>query len=406
MPCVGSQLIGSSHHFLAEIETQHRIVGFIIIRLTYQISLQPAAIRADAVSLPHKKISMNHFEKSPEIEKIKGRGPKKGAEPTVAGHLPEPQGPAKDASHKEEAVVKKEKHAPAKSLDSSDWLPRLLMSMLVIGVGVWAYLPTIIEMVTTWEKQPDYSHGYLVLPMAIFFLWFRMDSYPGFGKPAWVLGISLLLMSVAARMVAALLSYSSVDGWSLLPWIAGTVALLFGWQMLRWSWTSIAFLFFMVPLPYGVETMMSYPLQRIATKVSCWTLQVMGQPAIAEANTILLGEHHLEVEQACSGLRLFVSILALAFGYMILMRRTWWENLFLLVSVVPIAIVSNSARIVTTGLLFEFASSKAAKHFSHDLAGWAMVPLAALLFALVLWYLKNLFPEREQMNVSASIRRA
>jgi exosortase len=152
--------------------------------------------------------------------------------------------------------------------------------------------------------------------------------------------------------------------------------------------------------------MLSLPLQQIATKASCWTLQLLGQPAIAEGNTIMLGDHRLEVEQACSGLRLFVSILALAFAYLQLVKRRWWEKGLLLISVVPIAIVANAARIVATGLLYEYASTEAAKKFSHDFAGWAMIPFAAALFGAVLWYLRMLVREHEQIALSKLVRRA
>jgi exosortase len=155
-----------------------------------------------------------------------------------------------------------------------------------------------------------------------------------------------------------------------------------------------------------MEGMLSLPLQKVATKISCWGLQLLGQPAIAEGNTILLGDQHLEVAQACSGLRLFVSILALAFAYLMLVRRTWWEKLLLLASVIPIAIIANSTRIIVTGLLYQFVSSETAKHFSHDFAGWAMIPLAALFFWLVLWYLGKLFHEQLQMDIGSLVRRS
>jgi exosortase/archaeosortase family protein len=90
---------------------------------------------------------------------------------------------------------------------------------------------------------------------------------------------------------------------------------------------------------------------------------------------------------------------------MLLVKRAWWEKALLLVSVVPIAIVANAARIVATGLLYEYASTDAAKKFSHDFAGWAMIPLAAALFGLVLWYLSKLFREQEQLALGDMIRR-
>jgi exosortase len=299
---------------------------------------------------------------------------------------------------------------PQKSVETApvavqDLMPRLAAGILVLAAGIYAYLPTLKDIVHAWESEPDYSHGYLVIPAALFFLWTRRGSCPNVGSPGWATGLFLVRLSLLVRLFAAYYYFESIDGWSMLVWLAGVVALLFGNAMLRWALPSIAFLVFMIPLPFRIEGMLSLPLQRIATKASCWTLQLLGQPAIAEANTILIGDHRLEVEQACSGLRLFVSIAALAFAYLLLVQRTWWEKALLLVSVVPIAIVANAARIVATGLLYEYASSDAAKKFSHDFAGWAMIPLAAALFGLVLWYLSKLFREQEQLALGDIIRR-
>lgn len=283
-------------------------------------------------------------------------------------------------------------------------LARVALGLIVLAVGIWAYWPTLKLMVHAWESEPDYSHGYLVVPAAAYFLWTRRSTMPLPSSPGWLAGLALIALSIGIRLFAAAYFFESIDGWSMLVWLAGVVALIFGSAVLRWALPSIAFLFFMVPLPFRLEGLLSLPLQRIATTVSCGTLQLLGQPAISEGNTILLGDHRLEVEQACSGLRLFVSIFALAFAYLILVRRTWWEKAMLLVSVVPIAILANSARIVATGLLYQYASTEAGKKFSHDFAGWAMIPLAAALFGIVLWYLSKLFRVQEQVALRTVIR--
>lgn len=304
------------------------------------------------------------------------------------------------------AAAKPEQRGANPAEASREMRLRLTVGAVVLAAGAWSYYPTLKEMVTAWEKEPDYSHGFLVLPMALLFLWLKRSTFPGFGGSGWLAGGLLLLASLGVRLFAGAFYYEAVDGWSMVLWLAACVALLFGAGVLRWSGPSIAFLIFMVPLPFRIEGMLSMPLQRVATKLSCYGLQTLGLPAIAEGNTILIGDHSpLEVAQACSGLRLFVSILALAFVYLMLVRRAWWEKLLLLASVVPIAIVANSTRIIATGLLYEFASSDAAKHFSHDFAGWAMIPLAALLFWIVLWYLGNLFREQEQLDMANLIRR-
>lgn len=329
------------------------------------------------------------------MKKITGRA----GRPSLAGrrrdqHLQEIT-PAEPALKRDDPPV----------VNTVQMVPRLALGLLALAVGIWAYFPTLREIVTAWEREADYSHGYLVVPIALIFLWLQRKTFPGVSEDGWIFGCLLVLASASMRLLAGAYFLEALDAWSMLFWLAGCVAILFGWPVLRWSSPSIGFLIFMIPLPFRVEGMLSLPLQRIATKFSCWGLQLLGQPAIAEGNTIMVGDHKLEVAQACSGLRLFVSILALGVAYLMLVRRIWWERLVLLATVVPVAIVANTARIVATGLLYEFASSETAQKFSHDLAGWAMIPFAGLLFWLVLWYLGKLFQVHEQLGVENLVKR-
>ena len=280
----------------------------------------------------------------------------------------------------------------------------LAWAAAILIAGIWAYWPTLVQIVKTWNREPDYSHGFLVVPVAIAFLFARRASYPGIGPSSYRLGLALLGCGLLLRYLGARFYMEFIDGYSILPWLAGAVAVLGGTRLLVWTLPSIGFLFFMIPLPFGIETMMSAPLQRVATKLTCLTLQTLGLSAFSEGNVVLIGEQRLEVAQACSGLRLFMTIVALAYAYIVLVRRTWWEKVILLAAVVPIAIVSNAARIITTGLLFQYTSGEWAHKFSHDFAGFAMIPLAAALFACVLWYLGKLIREDEVMDMSVLVR--
>jgi exosortase len=294
--------------------------------------------------------------------------------------------------------------APTPQLSLEAQRQQLLFGAVVFAAGVWAYWPTLVKIVAAWSAEPEYSHGFLVVPLAIYFLWVRRERCPGIEAPDFVLGFTLLGLSVLARYVAVRFYFGFIDGNSILLWISSVVALSGGRRLLLWALPSIGFLLFMIPLPFSVERAMSAPLQRLATKLTCWTLQLLGQPAFNEGNVILLGSQTLEVAQACSGLRLFVSIAALAYAYVVLVRRTWWEKAMLLVAAAPIAIVANTARIVATGLLFQFMTSEAAHKLAHDFSGWMMIPLAAAMFGLLLWYMGKLIQEEEVLDSSALLR--
>ncbi|MBJ42289.1 MAG: exosortase [Planctomycetaceae bacterium] len=272
------------------------------------------------------------------------------------------------------------------------WLNHVTLGWLAV-VFAWAYWPTVRRLCIVWSDHADYSHGFLVVPLAIGFLWIRRDRKPVMVAPAPILGVGILLLSLGMRYVGLRYSLESFDGYSLIVWVVGMTLLFWGVAYLRWALPTILFLFFMVPLPFQVERLMSVPLQYLATSMSSFCLQCLVQPALAEGTTILLGNHELQVEQSCSGLRMFLGAVALAFAYLIATRRERWEQFLLLASVVPVALFANMTRIVITGLAFQYLDDEAfVRRMSHDLAGLFMIPFAALLFAGVLLYLSWLFP--------------
>src|SRR4051812_6110843 len=74
----------------------------------------------------------------------------------------------------------------------------LLLSFL------WAYWPTLLEIVHQWINQPDYSHGFLVVPIALFFLWTKRSQMPHGEFFPSIGGLVLLLFACALRVAAGL----------------------------------------------------------------------------------------------------------------------------------------------------------------------------------------------------------
>lgn len=285
---------------------------------------------------------------------------------------------------------------------------RLLLAVgvtLVVASCMWAYWPTLQRVVSAWERIADYSHGYLVVPLAIYFAWHRRKLAPPWAAGFYWPGVVLIVGSIVVRIAGARFYLDALDGWSIPIFVGGVVWLLFGRESFVFTLPSIAFLFFAIPLPYRAETLLSVPLQKISTRISCWTLQSIGQPVLAEGNVILLNDSTFEVAQACSGLRILVAVAALAFAYIVLVPRPWWQKLMIALCIAPIAIIANSTRVVITVLLHEFGSEALSHQFSHDLAGWVMIPYAAMLFGMLLIYMGWLVREVPVVAPATLLRR-
>ncbi len=269
--------------------------------------------------------------------------------------------------------------------------PALLLLLIPSACLVWAFLPTLVELVQTWDSDPQYSHGFLVPVFAALLLWLRRARLDRAAlRPSWW-GLAPLAAGLALRLGGAFFYLTFLEQIALLPCAAGLCLLVGGRAAWRWAWPSVLFLAFMVPLPFTVARMMAAPLQTMATASSAFVMQVIGLPALADGNTILLDDQHIDIVEACSGLRMLMVFFALAAAFVLVVRRPWPDKLALLASAVPIALVSNIARIVLTGVLFESGVTSPVVHaFYHDAAGWLMMPFALLLFWLELKVLSRL----------------
>ena len=83
-------------------------------------------------------------------------------------------------------------------------------------------------------------------------------------------------------------------------------------------------------------------------------LELVGLPVLREGNIIWLPSGPLDVAEACSGIRSLLSLVTLAVIYGYLVETRTWVRIVLVCLAVPIAVVANSFRIFSTGLLMEF----------------------------------------------------
>jgi exosortase len=191
--------------------------------------------------------------------------------------------------------------------------------------------------------------------------------------------VAVLLFGALLRFAGAYIYFESLEALSLIVCLAGLVIFLGGGNALRWAWPALAFLIFMIPLPFRIERALALPLQRLATKASTYALQTLGLPALAEGNVIHLHEARLGIAEACNGLGMLVSFVALATAVAIVINRPVLDKVLVILSSIPIALAVNILRITCTGILYETVGAEWADLFFHDLAGYLM-PLAALAF--------------------------
>lgn len=278
--------------------------------------------------------------------------------------------------------------------DRPGW-PTWLGAAALGGALVWAYWPVLVSLVQKWLQDPQYSHGFLVPVFSLILLGMRRDYWARVSLRLNGWGIALFGAAAGLRLASAYVYFAWLDEISLLVALAGVAVLLGGAPAWRWSWPAIGFLLFMLPLPFQLEVALAHPLQRVATLASTYCLQLLGLPALAQGNIIIIDDLKIGVLEACNGLGMLLTFFALSTAVALISRRPRMDKVVLVASAIPIALVMNILRITATGVLHRTVGSRIANAVFHDLAGWLMMPLALGLLWLELLLLDHLFPQPE-----------
>lgn len=290
--------------------------------------------------------------------------------------------------NRSKSVRNKKKHQDAASVAPSFDTSWCLFAIALAAALIWSYLPNVKEMYHLWQTQPDYSHGFLVPFLSIGMAWARRDLLPKMEKPSIAVGLTILVVALIVRHLAAKYFFTPIENWTMILALFGAICAVAGIKIAIWATPSILFLIFAMPMPYVLEVSLRQPLQLVAAKFSSIVLVILGIPAVAEANVIRIGGEVYGVNEACSGLRIFWGIAAFAFAILVFSRMSWIKKSLFVLGVLPVALLANSTRIIVTCILYENVGTEIAKKFSHDIAGIFMIPLAVVLL-LALYQLLN-----------------
>jgi exosortase len=255
---------------------------------------------------------------------------------------------------------------------------------------LWSYGDIVLRLWSVWMRNDEYSSGLLVPFLAAYVAWSRRRQIAGCVIQPSLWGLLFFLAAQALRGFGLIYMYSSAENLSLVLTIAALVLWLFGWTFFRTVTPILLFLFLMLPWPHQVQDLLSLRLQESATLSATYCLQTLGYSAVREGNIINLGGVTVAVAEACNGLRMLTAFLVIAGWVVLLVRRTWWEKIIILLSSLPIGLFCNTVRLTLTAVAFTFLDGPRWEKVFHDFGGYAMMPLALSLIVLELWFLSRL----------------
>jgi len=262
---------------------------------------------------------------------------------------------------------------------------RLYAAVALLAVSfVLLFWQVIAKLVHDWGINDNYSHGYLIPPLAAYLAWERrhvLASTPT--SRAWS-GLVVIAGSVCVLLVGLLGAELFLSRIAMLGALVGGILFILGWRHLKLLAFPLGVLLLMIPIPAILFNQIVFPLQLVASQAGEMAVAAAGIPVLREGNVIFLANTTLEVAEACSGIRSLVSLMTLAivFGYFTDPRPA--VRIAIALSAVPVAIVANALRVAGTGIAAHYYGAAAAEGFFHSFSGWIVFIAAfAMLFGII-----------------------
>lgn len=299
------------------------------------------------------------------------------------------------------------------------WKPVLIGLVLA-----FLYANVLAKLGKDWWTDENYSHGLLVPFVIGFIIWLEFeDLQKVVKKPRFWLGGGAILVALLMLLGGSLGAELFVQRVSLVAMLVGIVVYFFGTRILQFLVVPFVLLLLSIPIPQIIFNKIAFPLQIYASQIAVWGIRLFEIPTVRKGNVFEILPQGatqviaLEVVEACSGIRSLMTLmtLALILAYFTRTKREFggngwlaflknfdvWRALILMFSAIPIAVLTNAARVTTTGVLTYHYGKQATEGSLHDALGWLVYIVALGLLILFNFTLQFIFRKISSNKISS-----
>lgn len=289
---------------------------------------------------------------------------------------------------------------------SNLWKPSIII--LTVGFLYWGVLLKLG--VDCWSDE-NYSHSLLVPFVIGFIVWAEFDQLKkAIGEPSSIFGGVIVILAILMLLAGTLGAELFTQRVSFVLLLAGVIIYFFGTKILQLMVIPFALMLLSIPIPQIIFNKIAFPLQIWASQAAVWGIRIFDVPTVRKGNVIDIlprGAQQvisLEVVEACSGIRSLMTLVTLALilayftrekqhnphdGWLAYLKSfDFWRTVVLMAAAVPIAVLTNAARVTATGYFTYTHGKKATEGAWHDASGWLVYVVALALLILVNFVLR------------------
>jgi len=227
-----------------------------------------------------------------------------------------------------------------------------------------------------WSTTEEFSYGFLILPISVAVIWFRRHAVlDAIGRGA-TSGLLILVPSLLTMLVAERIGIHALAGIAVSPLLVGAAVYLWGWSAGRVLAFPFGFLIFGLGVFRGLLDTVGFALQSITAVGAGAAAQVIGLPVVRDGLVLSSETFAFIVAEPCSGMSSLVSLLALAALWTYAARGSRTGRAMVLLSVAPLTILANSARVTLVLVVAHVFGQDAAVGFFHSASSLVLFGIA------------------------------
>lgn len=240
-------------------------------------------------------------------------------------------------------------------------------------------------LVSTWTKETDYEHAWLVFPLIAVMLYHKRQRLAQLAGEPQMQG----LLFIAAGILLFALAYRSkqprlaVAAWPFV--VSGAVWSLWGLRCAMASMFALFFSYLSIPLPTFQQS--TVWLQLLSTRAAELGCKLLGIATSVHGTSIKLAgleQRTIDIAGGCSGIRSLMALIMISAFWAYVAPLRFWQKVVLFLSALPLAIIGNAARVTSVLAVAKYYDYDFALGTWHDWSGLLVFfPLSLLLLALL-----------------------
>lgn len=258
--------------------------------------------------------------------------------------------------------------------------PAIVIYLFIIGLGIFLlFWPYFKWLGISWKNNPLDTFGYLAPFVSLWACFLKrkeiLSKRPAYHSRGWFFFITGVFLSLLFH-----LNGQAIVACIGLPvFLYGLSLILWGKERSRYLIFPIFFLLFLYPWGDLLDFLIGYDLRRLTVLMSYLFFKTIDMDAAVSGTYLFTGRFLVDIAPACSGLTIMNVLLFIGAIGVYLYRGLIRNKVLILISIIPITILSNTIRIISTGLLGHFQSEETALSFYHNLSGMIVFGIAMLV---------------------------